>query len=85
MAAVTADKTGNLAGIAKWFQFTAGDINDGTTFEGPATGAYWFQQTDNPTTQASAGISIARSTTTYTFYPGENGATGYLFVENRLQ
>lgn len=83
MAARTADDTGSLSGIANWFYFST--INDGDTFVGPATGVYWFQQTDNPTTQASAGISIARSSTTYTFYPGENGATGYLFVENRLQ
>jgi hypothetical protein len=72
---------GNVGGIVNTYAFTA--ITDTNTWTGPASGVYWFVQTNNPSTQASAGVSIARSGTTYTFYPGESAATGILFIEKR--
>lgn len=71
----------NVQGIFTAFPFTA--ISDAETWTGPASGVYWFMQTNNPSTQAAAGVSVARSGTTYTFYPGEDSATGWLFIENR--
>lgn len=63
-------------------KFTTTTINDGDTWTQtvPGYSYHYFGQTNNPTTQASAGISVAYSSGVFTFYPGENSATGVLCV-----
>lgn len=84
MAAVTASSTvtENIGSkTLKIFTFTS--VDDGDTFASGLSERvfrYWFNQTDNPTTQASAGMSVAESDGTFTFYPGEDGAALDLFV-----
>lgn len=62
-------------------QFTTA-INDTDTWTQSVPGyiGHVFQQTNNPSTQASAGVSVAYSSGVFTFYPGENGATGDLII-----
>lgn len=85
MAAVTPDSifrenrgSSNVL-VAK---FTSTTINDGDTWTQtmPGYSYHYFGQTNNPSTQTSAGISVAYSSGVFTFYPAENGATGYLCV-----
>lgn len=87
MAAVTPDSisrenrgSSNVL-VAK---FSTTTLNDADTWTQtvPGYSYHYFGQTNNPTTQASAGISVAYNSTTgvFTFYPGENGATGFLCV-----
>lgn len=84
MAALTAasgpirDNMGSLQRV-KW-TFTG--VNDGDTFASGMSSVsdFYAQQTDNPTTQASAGLSAAESSGTFTFYPGEDGASVTLVV-----
>lgn len=84
MAAVTASATKLAsAGSQLKLTFTFTSIDDGDTFAsglGTRVVDYYFSQTDNPTTQASAGMSVANSSGTFTFYAGENGASGDLVV-----
>ena len=60
------------------------DLDDGDTYaSGLGAGgvfAHWFQRTDNPTTTAAVGVSVAESSGTFTFYPAEDDATGNLFI-----
>lgn len=78
-SSVKRESSGSLTKIV--FTFTS--INDADTFASglPNVRNFWFSQTDNPTTQASAGVSVANSSGTFTFYPGEDGAAGDLIVE----
>lgn len=64
-------------------EFTSTVLNDGDTWTQTVPGyvRHEFSQTNNPTTQASAGVSVAYSGTAFTFYPGENSATGTLKIE----
>jgi hypothetical protein len=64
-------------------EFAAQTINDTDTWASGITGIkrWWFGPNNNPTTQASAGIHVSNSSGTFTFFPGENGATGFLFVQ----
>lgn len=84
MAAITASATKrHSAGSQTKIVFTFTSIDDGDTFAsglGTTVQDYVFQQTDNPTTQTSAGVSVANSSGSFTFYPGENGASGDLIV-----
>ena len=66
-------------GIIRAFTFAA--IGDADTFVGPPDPkAFWATLTGDPSTNASAGINVAESAGTYTFYPGINALTGTLFV-----
>jgi hypothetical protein len=62
------------------YQFTS--VNDGDTFNVGKGKVVSYQMTGNPTTQASAGASIAYVATTgvVTAYPGEDGKGGELSV-----
>lgn len=63
-------------------QFTSTTLDDTDTWTQSVPGyiGHMFQQTNNPTTQASVGVSVAYSSGVFTFYPGENGATGDLII-----
>jgi hypothetical protein len=79
MAVITAATTAGGQGVIKVFTFTA--IGDGDTFVGPKNAkAFWAQTTADPTTNTSAGINVAESGGTYTFYPGIAALSGTLFV-----
>lgn len=85
MAAITPDavRRENIGSVNEIIaEFTTTTINDADTWASGASGIqhFWFGQTDNPSTQASAGFSVSQSAGTFTFYPGEDGATGYLFI-----
>jgi hypothetical protein len=60
-------------------------FNDGDTFATnfPVAG-WWVSETNNPDTQAEAGINVGAATsgttTTFTFYPARNGATANFFI-----
>lgn len=58
------------------------DIDDGDTWASSLSGVqdYIFSRTDNPTTQGSAGVAVAESSGTFTFYPAEDNAAGKLIV-----
>ena len=87
MAALTAatgptrENTGSLNRVS--WTFTG--VNDTDTFaSGMSTVGVtdWeATQTDNPSTQASAGLNVDYSAGTFTFWPGEDGATIRLRVE----
>jgi hypothetical protein len=79
MAVLTVATTPSGLGVIRIFTFAS--VNDADTFAGPVTPkAFWAMTVGNPTTQASAGISVTESSGTYTFYPGENGQAVTLFV-----
>ena len=84
MAALTASAVKReSAGSQTKLVVTFTSINDGDTYAsglGTRIQDYVFQQSDNPTTQASAGSSVALSSGTFTFYPGEDGAAGKLII-----
>jgi hypothetical protein len=84
MAALVAVSTKRLNfGSVDVVKVNFSSIDDGDTYaSGMSTNivGFWFQQTDNPTTQASAGSSVANSSGTFTFYPGEEGASGDLYI-----
>ena len=71
----------SIGGVMTAFPFTA--VADAETWTGPASGVYWFSQTNHVGTATDAGVSVERSGTTYTFHPGEDAATGWLFIEKR--
>lgn len=84
MAAVTPtsvvrenDGSANLI-VAKFT--TAINDTDTWTQSIPGYQSHSFVQTNDVTTQTSAGVSVAFSSGVFTFYPGENGATGILTV-----
>jgi hypothetical protein len=79
MAVVTAATTNSGQGIFKIFKFSS--VDDGDTFTGPSSPrAFWAFTSADATTQASAGINVAESSGTYTFYPGEDSLACTLFV-----
>ncbi len=79
MGVITAATTAGGQGIIKVFTFAA--IGDGDTFAGPsAPKAFWACSTADPTTNTSAGINVAESGGTYTFYPGIAALSGTLFI-----
>ena len=86
MAAVTPNLFRNLGSLGPYrlvmARFSTTTVNDADTYASglKAVFAYWAQQKDNPTTQASAGVAIAVSGATFTFYPGEEGAEVDLFI-----
>jgi len=62
--------------------YSATTLDDGDTYTSGIKGIVdqWFNQTDDPTTQASAGVSVSEASKVFTFRPGEDGATGTLYV-----
>ena len=65
--------------------FSLSDVDDGETLTvGTAypVKSWWYQATGNPGTQTSAGANVTfeASTGVFTFYPGEDNMTGFLFV-----
>ena len=62
--------------------FSGGTADDADTWASGMTGivAFWAQDTDNPTTQASVGVAVTQSAGTFTFYPAEDNKSFYLFV-----
>jgi hypothetical protein len=78
MAVITAATTAGGQGVIKVFTFAA--ISDADTFVGPKNAkAFWAATTADPTTNTSAGINVAESGGTYTFYPGIDALSGTLF------
>jgi len=63
--------------------FSSTTVSDTDTWTSGMTGirSWRFCQTNNPTTQASAGVSVAQAAGVFTFYPGEDATcTGYLEI-----
>lgn len=62
------------------------DVDDGDTWASGLDGVQdWvFQRTDDPTTQASAGVSVAESSGTFTFYPAEDNTAGKLIIYGKF-
>jgi len=60
----------------------AGTADDGDTWASsiPHVIGYWANGTDDPTTQASAGVDVALSGTTFTFSLGESDRSFMLYV-----
>lgn len=58
------------------------DVDDADTWASglPNVSDYYFSRTDDPTTQASAGVAIAESSGTFTFHPAEDNTAGDLVV-----
>lgn len=71
-------------GSANLLVATFSDLDDGDTWASGLSKEpvreYWFQDTDNPTTQGSVGAAVAYSSGSFTFYPAEDDKTGKLFV-----
>lgn len=83
MAALTASSVKrHSSGDQTKIVATFSSIDDGDTWASGLTGVedYYFQQTNDPSTQTSAGNSVAESSGTFTFYPGEDAAAGKLVV-----
>jgi len=85
MAEKTPDsrRTSNLGSVTLLeLTYSATNLDDADTYTSGIEGIvnHWFSPTNNPGTQASAGIHVARSGKVFTFYPGEDNATGTLFV-----
>lgn len=64
--------------------FSTNDIDDGDTW---ASGiqeivGYWANGTDDPT-QTKEGIDMSVSSSTFTFYTGEDNRTGLVYVLSR--
>lgn len=79
MGVITAASSESAQGIFKIFKFSA--IGDGDTFEGPSSPkGFWAQSTADPSTNTSAGINVAESSGTYTFYPGVAALAGTLYI-----
>ncbi len=79
MAVVTAATTPSGQGIVQIFTFAS--VDDGDTFEGPASPkAFHAFVTGDPSTNTSAGVNVTESSGTYTFYPGVDSLTVTLFV-----
>lgn len=85
MAAKTPDsRTTHSLGSERLIRlvYSATTIDDADTYASGIVGIvdHWFNQTDDPTAQAAAGMTISESAGTFTFHPGENGALGTLYV-----
>lgn len=79
MSILTSASQVSAQGIFKIFTFSS--VDDADTFVGPASPkAFWAFSTADPTTNTSAGINVAESSGTYTFYPGVDSLTCTLFV-----
>ena len=79
MAAITAVTSNGGQSVIKVFTFSA--IGDGDTFAGPSGSvAHWATVTADPTTNTSAGVNVAESGGTFTFYPGVAALSATLFV-----
>lgn len=63
-------------------KFTTTTLADTDTWTQTIPGylSHLFAQTNNPSTQASAGVSVGYSNGIFTFYPGEDAATGELRI-----
>ncbi len=81
--AIYQDNLGSVNLIRAVFSTT--NVDDADTWTSGITGIvdHWFQQKNNPTTQASAGISVANAAGVFTFYPGEDNCEGTLFILRR--
>lgn len=84
MAAITPTTTkieslGSVRLIVAEFAATADDAD---TWASGLKGilAFWTHDLDNPTTQAAVGVAASNSSGTFTFYPGEDNKSFYLFV-----
>jgi len=79
MAALTAASSESAQGIFDIYVFSS--ISDADTFAGPSSPkGFWAFTTADPTTNTSAGINVAESSGTYTFYPGVDALSGILFI-----
>ena len=79
MGVVTAASTNSGQGIFRIYKIAA--VTAADTFEGPSSPkAFWAFSTADPTTQTSAGINVAESSGTYTFYPGVDALACTLIV-----
>lgn len=83
MAALTAATTRReSAGSLTLMRYTFTTASDGDTFASglPNVWGFWCHGDNNPSTQASAGISATESSGTFTFRPGEDSLALTLFV-----
>lgn len=88
MAALTASSSKRYStGDTNELEFKFASVNDGDTFTIANLKGYISHIafcTDNPTTQASAGIHVSEpSSGVFTFYPGEDGAAVILRIKVR--
>lgn len=62
------------------------DLDDADTWTSGLDGVQdWvFQRTDNPSTQTSAGVSVAESAGVFTFYPAEDNTAGKLIIYGKF-
>ena len=60
--------------------FTDIDATDTWTSSLSGVKAQWFNRTDVPTLQTSAGVAVGQSAGVFTFTPAEDDAAGYLFI-----
>ena len=86
MAAVTptAVKVNGPVGMETEYQMTFADTTDATDtwasgFGTRVTG-FWAQPIETPTSQTASGVAVAYSAGTFTFTPGEDNMSFYLFV-----
>lgn len=77
---ISRDNAGSTNIIRAFFTTTTLADTDTWTQSIPGYLAHEFTQTNNPTTQASAGVSVGYSSGVFTFYPGEDAATGILRI-----
>jgi len=77
----TITKIGTL-GNATLVKAVFTDLDDTDTWASGMSGVIgqWFNRTDDPTTQASVGMSVSESSGTFTFYPAEDDTAGALYV-----
>ncbi len=78
-ASVTKHSAGDQTKLVVVFS----SVTDGDTYAsglGANIQDYSYQMVGNASTQASAGASIAESSGTFTFYPGEDSLSGQLVI-----
>lgn len=85
MAEKTPDsrRTNNLGSVTLLeLTYSATNLDDADTYTSGIKGIvnHWFSATNNPAVQTSAGMHVSQSSGTFTFFPGEDNATGTLFV-----
>lgn len=87
MAALTAASTKRYnTGDTNEIEVRFTTVDDGDTYALTGLKGYISHvafATNNPSTQASAGIHVAHSSGTFTFYPGENAAAVTLRIRTR--
>lgn len=87
MAAVTPASVAqaNLGDLRLLVCSFANTTDDGDTWASALPGifAYWAVDTDDPTTQASVGVAVGLSSSTFTFYPAEDNKSFNLFILQR--